>query len=1165
MGWTFKEENLDLVLVPSGILIMSIYHGILIIKYRRDSKKSNQITTSIGYENHNKKAWEESILELDVKDRGFAVMVLNSQISAAATLTSISLTLCALIGVLLGKSTENLLTSSFIFGSTSKFTNSIKYVAILSFFILAFACFVQTTRHFAHASFLISTRTVTSGQVEKELKKEVLECIQLAVLRGSNFWAVGLRALYFATNLLLWIFGPIPMFVGSLVLVVIMHHLDVNKIAPINYGIEQGRQILDGILVANEIVNHAKKASLKLLLFKVDFEKAFDSVNWNFLLKTMEKMGFGRRWMSWMKGCLSSATVSVLVNACEKGLFNGISLGEDGTNLSLLQFADDALIFGEWSRKNIKNLISILNNFRKVSGLAINLSKSILYGIGVSSDQIKNLALSLNCKGDVTPFKYLGLPGRQILDGILVANEIVNHAKKASLKLLLFKVDFEKAFDSVNWNFLLKTMEKMGFGRRWMSWMKGCLSSATVSVLVNACEKGLFNGISLGEDGTNLSLLQFADDALIFGEWSRKNIKNLISILNNFRKVSGLAINLSKSILYGIGVSSDQIKNLALSLNCKGDVTPFKYLGLPVGKDMSKSCNWTQVIEKFTNRLSSWKANCLSFGGRLTLIKSVLGSLPLYYPSLFRAPKKVLNTIESIRCRVFLGFKEESKGIYWVKWRTPLASYDQGGLGIGSTYAKNLSLLGKWWWRFHTEKEALWCRVISYLYGCEGGLYGGRGRGLKSSDNIWKANWDWRSSPRGRALSELQFLSSLLDGFVLRPQAKDGRSWALSNDGLFTVNRLSSIIDSAYLSDCSPGKTHDWISLVPRKINIFIWRLVLDRLPLLSNLDSRCIDVPSVLCPLCGDHPETREHLFIACSKSLVIWRKCLSWWGVCVPPNLSIMDLVSGSLGNNFPGYGKTIFSGVCYSVLWHIWDWRNKVVHSKIEERQEELKVDIFPRVQSLSLLWLSNRWHCADEYFNSFASLEAKDRGFALSVLGGQLSASTSLSSISLVLCSLIGALLGNSSNNFLTSSFILGDTSQTTSTIKYISILSCFLLAFACFIQTIRHFVHANFLISIPTGEVPVECIQTAVLRGSNFWAAGLRALYFALTLLLWIFGPIPMFVGSIVTVIILHCLDTNSEPLIQYGNNKSDNGGNIFQKIGHELSEVVEALEHRGRP
>ncbi|PWA99000.1 RNA-directed DNA polymerase, eukaryota, Reverse transcriptase zinc-binding domain protein [Artemisia annua] len=316
--------------------------------------------------------------------------------------------------------------------------------------------------------------------------------------------------------------------------------------------------------------------------------------------------------------------------------------------------------------------------------------------------------------------------------------------------------------------------------------------------------------------------------------------------------------------------------------------------------------------------------------------------------------------LESIRCRFFWGFKEESKGIYWVKWRTALASYDQGGLG-GLYDGRGRGLKSSVWENIRSvgavidsldipfnnsfvrkvgcgDNTSFWCdkwvhsRIpLMFQFPRLYALECSKNCLIKDrwclENDIWKGNWDWRSYPRGHALSELQSLSSLLDGFVLRPQAKDGWSWALSNDGLITVNRLSSIIDSAYLSDCSPGKTHDWISLVPRKINIFIWRLVLDRLPLLSNLDSRGIDVPSVLCPLCGDHPETREHL--------------------------SIMDLVSGSLGNNFPRYGKTIFNGVFYSVLWHIWAWRNKVIHSKIEERQEELKVDIFPRVQSSSLL--------------------------------------------------------------------------------------------------------------------------------------------------------------------------------------------------------------------
>ncbi|KAJ0801612.1 hypothetical protein HanPI659440_Chr03g0119181 [Helianthus annuus] len=154
---------------------------------------------------------------------------------------------------------------------------------------------------------------------------------------------------------------------------------------------------------------------------------------------------------------------------------------------------------------------------------------------------------------------------------------------------------------------------------------------------------------------------------------------------------------------------------------------------------------------------------------------------------------------------------------------------------------------------------------------------------------------------------------------------------------------------------------------------------------------------------------------------------------------------------------------------------------------------------------------------------------ERGFAASVLNGHLTAASTLSSISLVLCSLIGALLGNSSN-FLTDSFILGNASRSTRTIKYIAVLSCFWVAFVCFVQTSRHFVHGSFLLCMPVdkdGEV-VKCLRKAVKRGSIFWAFGLRALYFATTLLLWIFGPIPMCVGSVATVVLLYNLDFNKE-------------------------------------
>lgn len=110
-----------------------------------------------------------------------------------------------------------------------------------------------------------------------------------------------------------------------------------------------------------------------------------------------------------------------------------------------------------------------------------------------------------------------------------------------------------------------------------------------------------------------------------------------------------------------------------------------------------------------------------------------------------------------------------------------------------------------------------------------------------------------------------------------------------------------------------------------------------------------------------------------------------------------------------------------------------------------------------------------------------VEPKDRGQAISVIGSNMSAATSMSSISLTLSSLIGAWVGSSSQNIFKSGFIYGDTSSSTISIKYISLLACFLLAFACFVQSARYFVQVNFFISMPNSEIP--CCHLAAV---DFW-------------------------------------------------------------------------------
>ncbi|GKC55652.1 hypothetical protein Tco_1083250 [Tanacetum coccineum] len=133
--------------------------------------------------------------------------------------------------------------------------------------------------------------------------------------------------------------------------------------------------------------------------------------------------------------------------------------------------------------------------------------------------------------------------------------------------------------------------------------------------------------------------------------------------------------------------------------------------------------------------LSSWKSKSLSIGGRLTLIKSILRSLPIYYLSLFLAPKNVISILESIRCRFFWGFCESQKGICWVKWNNILLDHSLGGLGVGSIFAKNLDLLRKWKWRFLTEKGALWRMVIKDFYGDDGGF--SSSAAAHGSNGVW--------------------------------------------------------------------------------------------------------------------------------------------------------------------------------------------------------------------------------------------------------------------------------------------------------------------------------------------------------------------------------------------------------------------------------------------
>ena len=85
------------------------------------------------------------------------------------------------------------------------------------------------------------------------------------------------------------------------------------------------------------------------------------------------------------------------------------------------------------------------------------------------------------------------LKDRQIMDASLLVNELVDSRVKQKIPGILCKLDKEKAYDHVNWNYLFKVLSDMGFGRKWVNWIKFCVSTVKFSIIINGRTEGFFN------------------------------------------------------------------------------------------------------------------------------------------------------------------------------------------------------------------------------------------------------------------------------------------------------------------------------------------------------------------------------------------------------------------------------------------------------------------------------------------------------------------------------------------------------------------------------------------------------------------------------------------------------------------------------------------------
>jgi hypothetical protein len=353
----------------------------------------------------------------------------------------------------------------------------------------------------------------------------------------------------------------------------------------------------------------------------------------------------------------------------------------------------------------------------------------------------------------ISPEQSGYVEGRQIMDSVILAHEVIHSLQKTKTPGMLLKLDLSKAFDKLSWEFMRAMLLAFGFDQNWVTWILNLTSSAFFSLLINgvpskpfspsrgirqgdplspflfiimaeglsrsiqaALENNLLAGLPLHGISPPISHSQFVDDTLLMGSPTVREANSLQEILQTFSEASGLECNKEKSLIFFFNTPPQVQRHISDILGFKRSSLPSKYLGIPLIDNALRNSSWEHLLSSFSKRLSSWTFRALNLPSRLILLKAVLQALPIYIFSALAAPKFVLTTIKSLQ-RNFLwqGLAKEKK-IALVSWDKLCRPKEQGGLGLRDPAIMNKILSAKIWWRWLKNPKELWAKLWRKKY-----------------------------------------------------------------------------------------------------------------------------------------------------------------------------------------------------------------------------------------------------------------------------------------------------------------------------------------------------------------------------------------------------------------------------------------------------------------
>nr|GEX85065.1 hypothetical protein [Tanacetum cinerariifolium] len=339
----------------------------------------------------------------------------------------------------------------------------------------------------------------------------------------------------------------------------------------------------------------------------------------------------------------------------------------------------------------------------------------------------------------VSPNQSAFVPGRSISNNILLTQELMhNYHLDRGTPRCAFKVDIQKAYDTVDWDFLQEVLYGFGFHTRMIAWIMECVSTTSYSICINGSLHGYFQGKRGLHQGDPLSLylftlimetltlmiqrrvldsgsftyhkycsrlelinLCFTDDLFLFANGDVQSVRVTKEAQDKFKHASGLIPSLPKSMTYFYSVLNHTKISILNVLPFEEGQLPVKYLEVPLvsSRLMIRDCK--ELVEKIQIRIQDWKNKSLSIAAHEGFLWS-----------------------------------HGSKGKAKVAWEVICLPKDEGGLGIRRLEYFNSTLMVANVWKLSSLKESLWVKWIHE--------YKLKGRSFWDTRLCGNIYWGWR-------------------------------------------------------------------------------------------------------------------------------------------------------------------------------------------------------------------------------------------------------------------------------------------------------------------------------------------------------------------------------------------------------------------------------------